>query len=321
MKVIVTGASGLAGYAVVQAAARRGLDVVALCHRHQPRWPEGVRVISSDLRPDGAVDRLMLEEFPDVIVNAAAASSLTSVQADPEAAERLNVALPRRLAEMANHLNARLIHYSSDMVFDGTDAPYRSTDMPCPLDLYGQLKLMAEREVLKAGGDFATVIRLPLISGDSPSGTRSLHERLFDLWSQGKKAKLYTDELRQPVSAASIAELTVELCLRPNLHGIFHWAGADILSRYAIGLRVAQHFGLPEDLVEPVESDPNEKRARDLRLELQPLRGKVRSVPPSFDEQLATMSVPPLSRAWYASIRGVPSEQVIPTRLIKGRDF
>ncbi len=321
MKLVVTGASGLVGHAVVEAAARRGFEVVALSHRRDVSYPEDVQSLQTDLTPEGAADRLLLEVFPDVIVNCAAASSATTVNKDPEAAERLNVALPRRLAQLANHLNARLIHFSTDMVFDGTSAPYRSSDMPAPLDLYGQLKLLAEREVLKAGGDYATVLRIPIVTGDSPSGGRSVHERLFSAWAEGKKARLYNDELRQPVSATSIAELVVELCLRPNLHGLFHWAGADVLSRYEMGTRIARHFGLPEDLIEEAQSDPDERRARDLRLELQPLRSKVRTTPPTFDEQLETMSVPKLCRAWYASIRGVPADEVIPTRLVKGRDF
>ena len=80
--------------------------------------------------------------WPDVIVNCAAISNPTSVEADAKLAEKINVALPRLLAQLSTHLGARLLHVSTDMVFDGqSEQPYRSTDMPAPTNLYGQTKL------------------------------------------------------------------------------------------------------------------------------------------------------------------------------------
>lgn len=320
MKAIVTGASGLVGHAVAEAMAERGFEVTALYHNRKAKWSPKIEDLCVNLSQTEACDRLILDRFPDIIVNAAAASSPAAVDKDANLAEKLNVALPRRLAELANHVGARIIHFSTDMVFDGSSAPYRSTDMPCPGSLYGQLKLMAEREVLAKGGTHATVLRIPIVTGDSPSGNRSLHEKLFQEWAAGRRVKLFTDEIRQPISAVALGELVTELCQRPNLHGLFHWAGEDVMSRYEIGKRICQHFELPEDLIEAAESPGG--RPSDLRMELHPLLGKVRVRPPSFNEQLTGMNVPPLCRAWYASLRGLPDGAVgKPVRLIKGRDF
>lgn len=321
MKIVITGASGLVGNAVLEAAVQRGMEVIALSNSHGLPKREKVTVQQLDLTHADAVDRLLLDTFPDVIVNAAAASSPAAVDADPTLAEKLNVALPRRLAQLANHLNARLIHLSTDMVFDGTAAPYRSTDMPCPGNLYGQLKLMAEREVLRAGANFATVLRIAIVTGDSPSGQRSVHEKLFHQWAEGKKVKLYNDELRQPVATTSIAELVTELIERPNLHGVFHWAGSDALTRYAMGVRIARHFALDPDKLIEVASSPDE-RATDLRMELQPLQGKVRTQPMDFADQLEHMHVPVSCHNWYASVRGITADSITSgVRLVKGRDF
>ena len=74
---------------------------------------------------------LCLEVWPDVIVNCAALSNPATVDAHPQRAEKINVALPRQLAQLATHLGARFLHISTDMVFDGHAAkPYRSTGMP-----------------------------------------------------------------------------------------------------------------------------------------------------------------------------------------------
>jgi len=301
MKVIVTGASGLVGHAIVEAAHRRGFDVVALYHQHMANWPKGVQAHKIDLGQPDTADRLLLDTFPDMVINAAAASSPSAVEADPAAAEKLNVALPRRLAELCNHLNARLLHLSTDMVFDGREGPYRSTDNPCPGTLYGQLKLMAERDVLKAGGNFATVLRVAIVTGDSPSGHRSVHERLFAAWAEGKTVTLFNDELRQPVAATSIAELAVELAERPNLHGIFHWAGSERVSRYELGCRILRRFGLDEDLVESVslKSDPEyADRPADLTLELGPLVSKMKTEPASLFEQMEGLKAPAHLYKW-----------------------
>lgn len=318
MKIIVTGASGLVGHAFVREAARRRNEVIAISGSRDVSLPAGVRGCSMDLSATAEIEALVLDEFPDVIVNCAAASSPAVVDADPALAEKVNVALPRHLAMLANHLSARVYHISTDMVFDGTTGPYRSTDTPNPRNLYGQLKLLAEREVLTFGKEFATVLRIAIVTGNSPGGERALHERLFKQWAEGKRVPLFTNEIRQPVGVDNLAEALLELCERPTLHGIFHWAGLDRLSRYEIGQRILTHFGLPADLIEPVEASAD--RPLDLTLELQPLLSKLRTPPTTFEQQLAHMEVPPFCRAWHAALTGQP-EHAPRERFVKGRDF
>lgn len=323
MHVFITGASGLAGNAIARAALDRGFQVTLQSHRRDVQvGGSKVRHVALDLHNPENVDGHILHGFPDVIINAAAVSEPHQADANPQGAEKLNVALPRRLAQLANHLSARIIHLSSDMVFDGTDAPYASSAVPNPRSLYGQLKLLSEREVLKFGGDFAIVLRIPLLTGNSPSGARSVHEKLFHDWAEGKTAKLFTHEIRQPLGVDSLAEAVVEVCERPSLRGIFHWAGAEALSRYAMGLHIVRHFGLPEKLVQAVEA-VDDKRPRDLRLDLAPLQPKLKARPADFATQLAAMQPPPLCLAWYESICRTASgaTALAPQRLVRGRDF
>ncbi|MGE9294871.1 MAG: dTDP-4-dehydrorhamnose reductase family protein [Puniceicoccales bacterium] len=318
MKIIVTGASGLVGNAFLQEASRRRHEVIAVSGSRPANLPSGARGKQMDLTDTAEIEGLVLEEFPDIIINCAAASSPTVVEADPERAEKVNVALPRHLAMLSNHLSARFYHLSTDMVFEGVQGPYRSSDAPNPRNLYGQLKMLAEREVLKFGKEFATVLRIAIITGNSPGGERSLHERLFKQWAEGKTTPLFTNEIRQPLGVENLAEVLAELCERPSLHGIFHWAGIDTLSRFEIGQRIVRHFGLPEDLIEPVEGDAD--RPLDLTMELQPLLSKLRTPPMRFDDQLRSMEVPPLCRAWHATMTGQESDEPR-ERFVKGRDF
>ncbi|GHC12990.1 SDR family oxidoreductase [Cerasicoccus arenae] len=320
MKIIVTGASGLVGNAFLKEAARRRHELIAVSGTREATLPPGARSRQIDLSETAAIEALILEEFPDIIVNCAAISSPAAVEADPTKAEKINVALPRHLAMLANHLSARFYHLSTDMVFDGSQGPYRSTDAPNPRNLYGQTKMLAEREVLKFGKTFATVLRIAIITGNSPGGERSLHEKLFKQWAEGKRTPLYTNELRQPLGVDNLAEVLAELCERPSLHGLFHWAGQDRLSRYEIGQRILKHFDLPEDLIEPIEA--SDDRPLDLTLDLHPLISKLRTPPLSFADQLAAMDPPVLCRAWHAAMTGQATDAPPPReRFVKGRDF
>ena len=155
------------------------------------------------------------------MVNCAAISSPDLVDRNPEFAKIINVEVPRRLAEISSHLGARYLHVSSDMVFPGQSAPYRSTDRTNPLSEYGQQKLDAEVDTLAVTDENLVVLRTTLINGNSPRGNRSPHERILEALSKGKKPVLFTDEWRQTSSADNIAQLIVELLERPNLNGIF----------------------------------------------------------------------------------------------------
>jgi len=118
-----------------------------------------------------------------------------------------------------------------------------------------------------------------------------------------------------------MADVTIELCERNNLSGLYHWAGTDALSRHEIGLRVARHFGLDTDaLLRPLtraEVPAAAARPRDLSLRLHPLAGKLRTPVQSFDEQLAQLRIPRGSEAWYERMTG----RKVVRRLEKGLDF
>lgn len=321
MRILVLGASGLVGRESVLAALRRGHVVQALGGRAAPRVPAGVETGQVDLLDPAALERLVLDRFPDAVINAAAVATIADCDRDPVRAEKVNAALPRRLAQLCHHVGARLVHLSTDMVFDGEQGRYRSTDLPLPLHLYGQTKLLGEKAVLAEARSGACVLRTTLVSANTAGGDRGLHERLFLDWKAGRAPALFTEEIRQPVSASNLADVCVELCERDNLSGLFHWAGGEPLSRHAIGVRIAEHFGL--DPVADVRASsyadvPNlGRRPRDLSFELQPLAGKLRTRVQSFDEILDELEVPRGCEAWYTARTG----RRVTRRLAQGIDF
>lgn len=305
MKILLAGASGLLGSAFAKAAQRRKHEVIGLVGSYSHRVEGLSRQERIDLHDLAKVERLVLEIFPDAIVNCAAYAIPSDCETDPEKTGEINVALPEKLALLARHLFARFLHISSDQVFDGNEAPYATSAIPNPPNRYAQQKFESEKRVLEMAADYASVIRIPLLNGNSLRGTRSVHEHLFRAWSQGERPTLFTDEYRQPCLTDNLAEAMVELCERNDLKGLLHWAGQDRVSRYEIGLEILKHFGLPSDFIKEARrgDDPRfAHRQGDLSLDLQPLAGKLKTRPQSLSEQLDALVVPKPYRNWYNAI-------------------
>lgn len=310
MTIFLTGASGLVGSAVAATAHRRGHRVVGVVHAFAGEI-EGLaakRVV--DLSDPDATTAAVLDVFPEVIINCAALSVPEQCDRHPALGQALNVALPATLARLAHHVSARLVHISSEQVFDGARAtPYGRDDPPSPINLYGRQKLEGERAVHAAAAEFAVTVRAPLLMGNSAGGQRSTHERLFADWMAGRTPRLFVDELRQPCTAENLAEVLVELGERSDLCGVFHWAGTELLSRHALGRRIREYFNLAEKHapLSPVTraEAPELTRQRQpcLALDLTPLAGKLKTQPQAIAAQLESLNVPPACRAWYFGLQ------------------
>ncbi len=295
MLIFCTGATGLVGYNFIKAASEAGHRVVAVSHSHELPQFKGVEQMKIDLADTAAVQRAVLDVFPEMVVNCAAISSPADVDAKPELAEKMNTALPETLAILAKHVNARLIHISTDMVFDGSCPPYKNTDVPMPATLYGTTKLMAEKRVLKICAPSSVVLRLSHVSGNSLTTKRSLHEKLLRSWAAGKPVSARTDEIKCPLSASRLADLLCELCDRPNVSGIYHYAGLEPVSRYDMAARIAKHFGLdPQKYVVPTTGD----RRVDLTMDMSCLAARVKTRSCMFDELFDEMRVPADVEDW-----------------------
>ena len=297
MRIFLTGASGLLGGNFVAVASRAGHDVVGTVGTWRgPVLPGLAEQLRLELRNGDALAAAVRAARPDAIVNCAAVSDPGQCEREPELAAVLNVELPRQLATLAQELGARLIHVSTEQVFDGWRAPYGVGDPVAPLNGYARLKAEAERVVVETAPALAAVVRAPLLMGNSPGGRRSVHERLLLDWSEGRVARLFTDEVRQVAMADNLAAVLLELCARPELCGVFQWAGTEPVSRHWLGLAIAARFGIPAQgriiathlLGTPLAAT----RPLDLRLDLRPLSELLSTKPEPLGPQLARLVVP-----------------------------
>lgn len=293
MKLFLTGASGLVGGNFAPLAAARGHEVVGVVGRFTGEIPGLTQRLVLDLTDTAAINTAINAAAPDAIVNCAAISEPAQCDADPARSEAMNVALPALLARLARELDVRLLHLSSEQVFDGQrTTPYAPHDPTHPINRYATQKVASERAVHAVAPAHSATVRAPLLMGNSPGRRRSLHERLLADWSAGRTPKLYTDEFRQPCTADNLAAALLELLERRDLCGVFHWAGAELLSRHEIGLRIRAHFNLSEadaPIVAITRADTpaaSAQRQPCLALDLEPLASRLRTRPQTFAEQL-----------------------------------
>jgi dTDP-4-dehydrorhamnose reductase len=283
--------------------------VVGIVGRHTGEIEGLAQKRAVDLASESATTAAVLDVFPQAIVNCAAVSVPEQCDVNPALAQALNVNLPATLARLAHHVSARLIHLSSEQVFDGKrTTPYTADDPVSPLNLYGRQKLESERAVHASAPEFAITLRAPLLMGNSAGGARSNHERMMADWAAGRTPKLFIDEFRQPCTAENLAEVMVELCERNDLRGVFHWAGSELVSRFALGERIRDHFKLtprqaPLARVTRTEfPDATRRRQASLALDIAPLAGKLKTRPQSIAEQLEELQIPPPVRSWYFNL-------------------
>ncbi len=245
-KVLITGASGLLGANLVLDAAQ-GHQVVAVYHRH-PIDLAGVEALRADLSRPGVAQRLISAADPDWVVHCAAATNVDACERDPETAFRLNRDMAAYVAEAAWDARARLIHVSTDAVFDGERGGYVEEDDANPATVYGRSKLAGEQAVLQAHPE-AAVVRTNIF-GWNAQPKRGLAEWFLANLEAGQSCTGFTDVRISPILVNDLGDLMFEM-LRRGVGGVFHAGGGECLSKYEMGVRLAKAFGLNPELIRP----------------------------------------------------------------------
>jgi len=249
-RLLVTGGSGHLGGEVVRRARDAGWDVVGTSFR----TPGPARL---DVRDAAAVDALVAVVAPDCIVHTA------YLQEGPDA-WATNVDGSANVAAAAARRGARLIHLSTDLVFDGRAGPYAEDDAVNPLLEYGRSKAAGERIVAERH-PAATIVRTSLIYGGE--GLSGHERRILDVVDGRADLAFFTDELRCPVHVTDLAGALLALAAIARA-GPLHLAGADGVSRYELACLVAAANGRETAHLRTTTSAGIEpERPRDCRLD------------------------------------------------------
>jgi len=206
VKVLLTGRNGQVGYELERALAPLG-EVIAL---------DRARL---DLSDPTAIQHVVRDARPEVIVNAAAYTAVDRAESEPALAGAVNAVAPGVFAEEARRCGALLVHYSTDYVFDGEkQTPYVEDDAASPINAYGKTKLEGERAI-QASGCRSLILRTSWVYG--PRGHNFL-KTVLRLARERSELRMVDDQIGAPTSSAAIALATVEMLGRTGPEGLFH---------------------------------------------------------------------------------------------------
>jgi dTDP-4-dehydrorhamnose reductase len=229
MKLLVTGAGGMLGRAVVECATRLGHDVRA------------ARRGDLDVGDAGAARRALQAFGPDAVVNCAAFTDVDGAESDPRGAERVNAAGAGHIAAAAAEVGARIVHVSTDYVFDGAKRePWLESDPTGPLGVYGATKLAGERAVAAANPAHA-IVRTAWLFG---AGGRNFVDTMLGLGATRDEVSVVIDQVGCPTWTGHLAGALVELAERPGASGIHHIAGAGRCSWNELALEIFERAAL-----------------------------------------------------------------------------
>jgi dTDP-4-dehydrorhamnose reductase len=249
-RVLVTGASGLLGANLVLGLMEKHA-VTAVTYTTRLAHPK-LEARQADLSAPGEARRLFRAVRPEAVIHCAAATDVDACERDPTSAFRLNREMAGEVAQAAYEAGARLVHISTDAVFDGRAGPYREVDSPSPVNVYAESKLAGEAAVQRAHPE-ALILRTNFF-GWNALPKENLAEFFLGKLRAGEEAPGFTDVFFSPLLVNDLAGLILNL-LAAGAAGVLHVGGRECLSKYDFGRRLAQAFALDAAAVVPCGVD------------------------------------------------------------------
>lgn len=290
-RVLLTGASGLLGGRLAPLLARDHTVVAAV---HRAPAPDGFATVPFDLANPDTVAVAFEAARPDAVIHAAALADADACEREPERAVALNVTGTALLAVTCARRGARLVVLSTDLVFDGSKGGLREDDLAQPLLHYGRTKLEAEKEALRRCSG-SVVVRVALVCGRGHGPRATASEAVAWAVARGQRPRLFTDQHRTPVDPESVAVALAAL-VRGRGEGRYHLGGAERVSRYELGARVASALRLDAAVLEATTqaSHPGLPRPADVSLDSTRARRELGFAPRPLDEMIRSGRPAPL---------------------------
>jgi dTDP-4-dehydrorhamnose reductase len=245
-KVLVVGAAGQLGSAMVRRLSHE-TTVVGLTRREL------------ELTNHAAVATVVARERPAVILNCAAYNAVDQAEGAVADALAVNAFVPQSLARAARAVDATLVHYSTDFVFDGhASRPYTESDAPNPQSVYGQSKLIGEW--LASDAPRAYVLRVESLFGGPAA--RSSIDRIIASLRSGEPARVFVDRVVTPSFVDDVVDATWSLLTREAEPGLYHVVNAGETTWHALGAEAARLLGTDANLVPVRVADVPMRAAR-----------------------------------------------------------
>jgi len=238
-KLLVTGASGFLGWNICQ-AAKREWDVFGTVFSH-PVEISGVNILKIDLTDFEELKKLFQKNRPDAVIHTAAKSDPNFCQINQIESYKVNVDIPITIAKLCADRLIPCVFTSTDLVFNGLNAPYREEYPVCPVNIYGEQKALAEEGMRKCY-PMVTICRMALMFGIPGPAAESFIQPMIKAMRECQELPLFVDEYRTPLSVKSAVQ-GLFLAIK-NLGSLIHLGGIERISRYDFGKLLVEIFDI-----------------------------------------------------------------------------
>lgn len=221
---------------------------------------DNVDYVQADFCSREEVKNVILKFFPDYVINAAAFTNVDLSETERESAWKINVKGVEYITEAARVLDSKVIHFSTDYIFDGTKGPYHENDKPNPLGYYGRTKLASENVLRLSGIDY-TIIRLNVLYGIAAKSRPDFVRWVVDSLRNNKEIRIVTDQINNPTFIDDLIDV-IALVIKYQKNGIYNIGGREFLSRFDFTLRIADFFNLDTNLIKPIVTEDLKQAAK-----------------------------------------------------------
>lgn len=286
MKVLITGATGLLGSDIAYVLDHNDKAIFKTCFSER-----GKDYIAADITSPEGIKKLENLEW-DYVVHTSAWKSPDKCENFKDETYRLNVWAAEEIAKLSKSRNAGMLFISTDYVFSGNNPPYSETDIPKPINYYGETKRIAEKKLLSISDEFI-ILRVPLLYGVRAGLKASdvLYTAINSL-SSTEPRKMDNTITRYPTYTGDVAE-AVNFLIDKKAQGIYHFSGQDKTTKYGICKHIAEVLGKSMVNIIKMEEPPNDdaKRPLDSHITMNKILNLGFQKPKSFKERLRELTL------------------------------
>lgn len=273
-RILIIGSNGMLGQRLAEFyLAQENVELLCSSNEESSFIPE-VHYSQIDITKKNNVRDLIVGFAPDVVINTAAYTNVDKAESEQELAWKVNVSGVDNIALYCWTIDARLIHISTDYIFDGKSGPYTENDKPNPIGYYGRTKLASENSII-ASGVRHSIIRTNVLFGPAKYGRADFVKWVVASLKDGKEIRIVTDQVNNPTYVDDLV-WGIDKISKTKKEGIYNLGGKELLSRYEFTLRIADFFKLNKNLVKPIlTKELNQPAARPLNSGLIILKAEV----------------------------------------------
>lgn len=213
-----------------------------------------------DITQRGEVKKIILDFYPDYIINAAAFTNVDLCESQREVAWKVNVKGLEYMCEGARITDAHLIHFSTDYIYNGKSGPYSEKDKPDPVGYYGRTKLASEN-ALRLTAPIYTIFRINVLYGVAHYGRPDFVRWVVTSLRDKKEIRIVKDQINNPTFIDDAVQ-GISKSIEYNKTGIFNIGGREFLSRIEFTYRIADFFRLDKTLITPIVTSELNQAAR-----------------------------------------------------------